>query len=66
MTSEGGVTMASAPVYVTIPQSANPQTKTERIEKLFPKKTILAFSIIQLICAGSAALLQVCKLLECN
>ena len=48
------------PIYLTIPQNAgNTQTEKERIEKLFPKKTMMACSILQLICAGCAALMQV-------
>ena len=58
--AEATTTMAQPqPIYLTIPQNSNSQTEKERIEKLFPKKTMLACSILQLICAGSAALMQV-------
>ena len=49
----------SAPIYLTIPQNVNQQSDRDRIEKLFPKKTMSVCSILQLICAGLAALTQV-------
>jgi len=49
----------SAPIYLTIPQNVNQQSDRDRIEKLFPKKTMTVCSILQLICAGLAALTQV-------
>ena len=49
----------SAPIYLTIPQNVNQQSDRDRIEQSFPKKTMLACSILQLICAGMAALTQV-------
>jgi len=51
----------AAPIYLTIPQNVsdvNRQSKRDRMEKLFPKKTILTCSILQLICAGTAAITQ--------
>jgi len=51
----------AAPIYLTIPQNVsdvNRQSKRDRMEKLFPKKTILICSILQLICAGTAAITQ--------
>merc|ERR1711860_353600 len=48
----------SAPIYLTIPQNVNQQSDRDRIEKLFPKKTMSVCSILQLICTGLAALTQ--------
>ena len=49
----------SAPIYLTIPQNVNQQSDRDRFEQSFPKKTMLDYSILQLICAGMAALTQV-------
>ena len=49
----------SAPIYLTIPQNVNSQSDKDHIEKLFPTKTMKVCSILQLICAGTAALTQV-------
>ena len=49
----------SAPIYLTIPQNVNQQSDRDRFEQSFPKKTMLTCSILQLICAGMAALTQV-------
>ena len=52
----------ATPIYLTIPQNINDvyrQSERNRMEKLFSKKTILACSILQLICAGIAAITQV-------
>merc|ERR1712008_235609 len=47
-----------APIVLTIPTQNESQSEKQHILKLFPKKTILTFSIIQLTCAGVAAVLQ--------
>jgi len=49
-----------APIVLTIPTQNDTQSEKEHIMKLFPKKYILAFSIIQLSCAALAAILQLC------
>lgn len=49
----------SAPIYLTIPQNVSSQSDKDHIEKLFPTKTMKVSSILQLICAGTAALTQV-------
>jgi hypothetical protein len=49
----------SAPIYLTIPQNVSSQSDKDHIEKLFPTKTMKVCSILQLICAGTAALTQV-------
>ena len=48
-----------APIVLTIPTQNESQSEKQHILKVFPKKTILTFSIIQLTCAGLAAILQV-------
>jgi hypothetical protein len=45
-------------VMLTMPQNAT-QTKEERILKLFPSNVARALSIVQLVCAAVAAILQV-------
>ena len=47
------------PIVVTVPQIAPPQSKVERIFKLFPKNAIVAVSILQLTCGAVAAISQV-------
>ena len=54
----------SAPIYLTIPQNVNSQSDKDHIEKLFPTKTMKVCSVLQLICAGTAALTQVRSLLK--
>merc|ERR1712008_374335 len=49
-----------APIVLTIPTQNESQSEKQHILKVFPKKTILTFSIIQLTCAGLAAVLQLC------
>jgi len=49
-----------APIVLTIPTQNESQSEKQHILKVFPKKTILTFSIIQLTCAGLAAILQLC------
>merc|ERR1711936_863501 len=49
-----------APIVLTIPTQNDTQSEKEHIMKLFPKKYILSFSIIQLSCAALAAILQLC------
>jgi len=49
-----------APIVLTIPTQNESKSEKEHILKVFPKKTILTFSIIQLICAALAAILQIC------
>jgi len=49
-----------APIVLTIPTQNDPQSEKEHILKLFPRRTILIFSIIQLSCAALAAILQIC------
>ena len=41
-----------APLVLTIPTQTDPQLEREHILKLFPKGTILTFSIIHLSCAA--------------
>ena len=50
------------PIVLTIPTQNDTNSEKEHILKLFPKRTILIFSIIQLVCAGLAGILQVGKL----
>jgi hypothetical protein len=47
-----------APIVLTIPTQNDTQSEKEHITKLFPKKYILTFSVIQLSCAALAAILQ--------
>ena len=49
---------AVPPVMLAIPQNGT-QTEKERISKLFPSHLVKTLSIIQLVCAGLAAILQV-------
>jgi len=49
-----------APIVLTIPTQNDTQSEKDHIMKVFPKKYILAFSIIQLSCAVLAAILQLC------
>ena len=49
---------AVPPVMLAIPQNGT-QSEKERISRLFPKYTIITLSIIQLFCAGLAAVTQV-------
>ena len=49
------------PIVLTIPTQNDTKSEKEHILKLFPKRTILIFSIIQLVCAGLAGILQVGK-----
>jgi len=49
-----------APIVLTIPTQNDSQSEKEHILKLFPRRTILIFSIIQLSCAALAAILQLC------
>ena len=61
MVAESSVPIA-APIFLSMPQNVNGvdrQSERGRLEKLFPKKTILVCSILQLICAGVAAMTQV-------
>jgi len=46
------------PIVLTIPTQNDTNSEKEHILKLFPKRTILIFSIIQLVCAGLAGILQ--------
>jgi len=46
------------PIVLTIPTQNDTKSEKEHILKLFPKRTILIFSIIQLVCAGLAGILQ--------
>merc|ERR1711923_131763 len=48
------------PIVLTIPTQNDTTLEKEHILKLFPKRTILIFSIIQLVCAGLAGILQLC------
>merc|ERR1712170_89841 len=48
------------PIVLTIPTQNDTNSEKEHILKLFPKRTILIFSIIQLVCAGLAGILQMC------
>lgn len=48
-----------APIVLTIPTQNDNQSEKEHILKVFPKKTIMTFSIIQLTCAALAALTQI-------
>merc|ERR1711936_192040 len=48
------------PIVLTIPTQNDAKSEKEHILKLFPKRTILIFSIIQLVCAGLAGILQMC------
>ena len=59
MAMSESVAPTSAPIYLTIPQNVNSQSDKDHIEKLFPTKTMKVCSILQLICAGTAALTQV-------
>ena len=61
MAAESSVPTA-APIFFSMPQNVNGvdrQSERGRLEKLFPKRTILVCSILQLICAGVAAMTQV-------
>ena len=49
----------AAPVVLTIPTQKDSESEREHIVKIFPKKTIITFSIIQLCCAAIVAILQV-------
>ena len=49
---------AVPPVMLTMPQNGT-QSEKERISKLFPNHSIKILSIIQLLCAGLAAVFQV-------
>ena len=53
------------PIVLTIPTQNDTKSEKEHILKLFPKRTILIFSIIQLVCAGLAGILQVRNLQWC-
>merc|ERR1712038_2129752 len=46
------------PIVLTIPTQNDTKSEKGHILKLFPKRTILIFSIIQLVCAGLAGILQ--------
>merc|ERR1711899_114513 len=48
------------PIVLTIPTQNDTKSEKEHILKLFPKRTILIFSIIQLVCSGLAGILQMC------
>jgi len=48
------------PIVLTIPTQNDTKSEKEHILKLFPRRTILIFSIIQLVCAGLAGILQLC------
>jgi len=48
------------PIVLTIPTQNDTKSEKEHILKLFPRRTILIFSIIQLVCAGLAGILQMC------
>merc|ERR1711953_1529323 len=50
----------SPPIVLTIPTQNDTKSEKEHILGLFPKRTILIFSIIQLVCAGLAGILQLC------
>merc|ERR1711973_489938 len=52
------------PIVLTIPTQNDTKSEKEHILKLFPKRTILIFSIIQLVCAGLAGILQMVWVLE--
>merc|ERR1711923_621801 len=50
------------PIVLTIPTQNDTKSEKEHILELFPRRTILIFSIIQLVCAGLAGILQLCVL----
>ena len=49
---------AQGPVVVTIPQNEF-QPEKNHILKLFPKKLIMAFGIVQLVCGALTLILEV-------
>jgi len=59
MSTPSQTTAQPAPIVLTIPTQNDTQSEKEHIMKLFPKKYILSFSIIQLSCAALAAILQI-------
>merc|ERR1712241_1308729 len=50
----------SAPIILTIPTQNDVQSEKQHLLKVFPKNTILTFSIIQLVCGALAAISQLC------
>ena len=49
---------ATSPVVLTIPQNGN-QSKTDRINKVFPNHVVKKLSITQLVFGALATILQV-------
>ena len=48
-------------IFLTLPNNDNSTSKREHIAKTFPKKIMLICGILQICCAASAALIQVCN-----
>ena len=56
----------SGQVILTIPKDRvklEDESEKQHLLKMFPKKFIFTFSIIQLVCAAIVAILQVCVIL---